>query len=181
MPHALVVVIVIGELTSMRRRDAADRKDRGSYLLFRGALALGYCLAFWLYGARLFPARLALGPWAVWTGALVNLSGTGLRVWAMRTLGGYFTRAVHVSTDQRVIETGPYRLLRHPSYTGAALAALGVGLAMANLAGVAILGGTFALGVSWRIHVEERALAETIGAPYLEYMKRTKRLIPYVF
>jgi len=181
MPLALVGVILLGELTSMKKRDPAERRDRGSYDFFRGILTAAFLAAFGLWGRGALPEALAFGPWSARAGALLCVPGTALRVWSMRTLGEYFTRVVYVSPDQKVIEEGPYRLLRHPSYTGAGLAALGVALSMGNLVTVLLIGGVFAAGVSYRIRVEERALAETIGAPYLEYMKRTRRLIPYVF
>jgi protein-S-isoprenylcysteine O-methyltransferase Ste14 len=181
MPFALVAVIVLGETASLRTRRDAEQKDRGSYRVFRGSLALGYLAAFSLRQRGSLPETLAFGAWAAWAGAVITVAGTALRVWSMRTLGDYFTRVVHVSPDQKVVESGPYRLLRHPSYTGAALAALGVGLSMGNVVTLLLIVLPFVIGVSYRIRVEERALAETIGEPYRAYMKRTKRLIPYVF
>lgn len=181
MPYLLIGVILLGELTSLRSRASEDRKDRGSYLFFRGAMALGYFAGFWLSAAHALPEALSLGVWAAWVGAATTIGGTLFRVWAMRTLGAYFTRAVHVSSDQKVIEDGPYRVLRHPSYTGVGLQTLGVGISMGNVAAAAILVAGFLVGVAYRIQVEEFALAETIGDPYRAYMQRTWRLIPYVF
>jgi protein-S-isoprenylcysteine O-methyltransferase Ste14 len=181
IPFALVGVILLGESTSLGKRLDSERKDCGSYFLFRGILAAAYIVSFYLLLTRRFPERLALGSWSALAGAVLTVSGTVLRVWSMKTLGQYFTRVVHASPHQKVIKTGPYRLIRHPSYTGAGLAALGVALSMGSAGAVALIGGAFAIGVSWRIYVEERALVQTIGEPYREYMKRTKRFIPYVF
>ena len=181
VPYALVVVILLGESVSLKGRADAPSKDRGSYLFLRVIQAVAYFVCFWMFGARRLPAALALGGWAVWAGAAVNVGGTIFRVWAIRTLGRFFSRAVHVSADQTVVQDGPYRLLRHPSYTGALLAALGVGLSMANLLPALLLPGAFAVGLLYRIPVEERAMLETLGDAYRDYMKRTKRLLPYVF
>jgi len=88
---------------------------------------------------------------------------------------------VHVSSEQTVVQDGPYRTIRHPSYTGALLAALGVGLSMGNLLPALLLPGAFAIGLAYRIPVEERAMLDTLGPAYGDYMKRTKRLVPHVF
>ncbi len=180
MPVLLCGVMLLGETASLRSRSDAQQTDRGSYYVFRGGMTLGFTVALvtWWLGEQ--PAALGIGRWSVWAGAALVAAGVSLRVWSMRTLGEYFTRVVHVSSSQKVVETGPYRLLRHPSYTGVALSALGVGLAMANVAGILLTCVPFLIGVSYRIRVEERALLEAIGEPYREYMKRTKRLIPYV-
>lgn len=178
----LVAVLCLGETTSVfRTRKEALKRDRGSFLVFSGAQAVGYFIAFWLWGRQRLPEATAWGSWSVWVGAAVCLSGTALRVWSMRTLGRYFTHVVRVTPDQQVVQTGPYRLIRHPSYTGGALAALGIGISMGNALTALLLGAPFLLGAAVRIRVEEKALAETIGAPYREYMTRTKRLIPYVY
>jgi protein-S-isoprenylcysteine O-methyltransferase Ste14 len=88
---------------------------------------------------------------------------------------------VAVGPDQSVVERGPYRLIRHPSYTGALLSLLGFGLVLTNWASLAaiIVGNT--VGFGYRVMVEERVLARTLGQPYISYMRRTRRLIPYVF
>jgi len=96
-------------------------------------------------------------------------------------LGQYFTYAVKVSSDQAVVEAGPYRLLRHPSYTEGLLTVIGIGLSMGYALAPVILGGVTLAAYLVRIAVEERALAEGIGEPYRAYMTRTKRLIPFVW
>src|SRR5258708_18512784 len=118
---------------------------------------------------------------ALWAGAAVALAGIFLRVWSVATLGRYFTYVVKVTGDQPVIETGPYRLLRHPSYAGALLTAVGIGLSLRYALAPVILGVVQFVAYSIRMGVEERALAEGIGEPYRAYMQRTKRIIPFVW
>lgn len=96
-------------------------------------------------------------------------------------LGDYFTGAVAVSDDQPVVTAGPYRVLRHPSYTGLLLALAGLGLASANWIGFAAMAVISLIGVLWRIHTEERALLATLGAPYRAYAAQHKRLVPLVW
>ena len=107
------------------------------------------------------------------------MAGIALRWYAVLTLGRFFTTRVMTAKDQTVVQKGPYRLIRHPSYTGALLTVLGVLLCQTNWISLAC----FALalpGFGYRISVEERALVTALGQPYLDYMRRTKRLVPFV-
>jgi protein-S-isoprenylcysteine O-methyltransferase Ste14 len=131
---------------------------------------------------RVFPAA-AIRPGAVAfaAGMVVLLAGLVLRGWSFKALGQYFTHTVMVSSDQPVIASGPYRVLRHPSYTAIILAAIGIGLATANwadLAGLLLLTLTALL---WRIRIEEAALMRTLGDRYCAYAARHKRLVPLVW
>jgi protein-S-isoprenylcysteine O-methyltransferase Ste14 len=86
-----------------------------------------------------------------------------------------------VSAGQTVVQAGPYRFIRHPAYSGSLLTVLGLGLALGNWASLAaILAGALA-GYTYRVSVEERALREALGQPYLDYMRRTRRFIPFIF
>ena len=183
--HRLAPVVLVGlmgcvEVYAARlRRAEAPNRDRGSLLLVWPLIGLGYGVAFSLWGYHAPGPRF--GAWALWTGAAAALAGMGLRLWSVITLGQYFTYVVKVTTDQPVIETGPYRLLRHPSYAGGLLTGLGIGLSMRFALAPLIIGLTQLIGYGVRMGVEERALAETIGEPYRAYMRRTKRLIPFVW
>ena len=86
-----------------------------------------------------------------------------------------------LSPDQTVVETGPYRLIRHPSYTGGILTGVGIGLSMRLALAPILIGLASFLGYWIRMRVEERALAEGIGEPYRAYMRRTKRLAPFIW
>jgi protein-S-isoprenylcysteine O-methyltransferase Ste14 len=81
---------------------------------------------------------------------------------------GFFTRL------------GPYRLIRHPSYTGLLILFLGYGLCLTNWLSLLVLMGCALIGLGYRINVEEHVLEARLGQPYHEYMRRTKRLIPFV-
>jgi protein-S-isoprenylcysteine O-methyltransferase Ste14 len=189
LAYILVGVILLGELPTMGRRRPESRSgDRGSYAAITVFFGAGYWLAFYFAGRsagdpafRAAHAGVYFGAWSAWLGSFLVLGGTLFRQWAIRTLGRYFTRSVQVSSDQPVVQDGPYRWLRHPSYTGGLLAALGVGLALGNAVSFAcILAGALA-GFGYRIHVEEEALVSAIGEPYRAYRARTKRLIPFVW
>jgi protein-S-isoprenylcysteine O-methyltransferase Ste14 len=151
-------------------------------------MAGGYWYAFDFAGRsasapsfRAAHAGVYFGSWASWLGAILAVGGTLFRQWAIRTLGQYFTRSVRVSSDQAVVQEGPYRWVRHPSYTGGMLAAAGVGLALGNAVSFACILAAILPGFGYRILVEEKALVETLGEPYRAYRARTKRLIPFLW
>jgi len=127
-------------------------------------------------GAAIRPAVAAFA-----AGMVILLGGLVLRGWSIKTLGDYFTGVVMVSSDQPVITAGPYRVLRHPSYTGFLLACAGVGLASANWAALAAMVLLPLVPLLWRIHAEENALLATLGDRYRAYAAQHKRLVPLVW
>jgi protein-S-isoprenylcysteine O-methyltransferase Ste14 len=114
-------------------------------------------------------------------GMAILLPALVLRGWTFKTLGQYFTHTVMVSSDQQVITAGPYRVLRHPSYTAILLACIGIGLASANWADLAALLLLTLIPLLWRIHIEEHALLATLGDRYRGYAAQHKRLVPLVW
>ncbi len=99
----------------------------------------------------------------------------------MLYLGRFYTVEVTIAPGHRLIDSGPYRYIRHPAYAGALLAFFGLGMAMGNAASVIAVLLPLAIALRYRIHVEETVLRETLGARYLTYMRRTKKLIPLIF
>jgi protein-S-isoprenylcysteine O-methyltransferase len=180
IPYGLLVLMAGMEIYASRlRRAEAQNRDRGSFFAAAAAIGVGYWITFSLSG--LGRTTWPLGEWALWAGAAVALGGMALRVWSIATLGRYFTYLVMVTPDQKVVEAGPYRLLRHPSYTGGLATGVGIGLSLRFGLAPLIIGATTLLGYMIRMGVEERALAEGIGEPYRAYMTRTKRLIPFIW
>ena len=178
VPAVLVSLLIAMEVYASRvRRTEARTRDGGSLYVIAALIGLSYWAVFSLWAYRRPPGP-PLGAWALWVGAAVALAGVGLRIWSVRTLGRYFTYAVKVAEDQPVVERGPYRLLRHPSYTGALLTAIGIGFSLRFALAPVILGLVQLGAYSIRMAVEERALAEGIGEPYRAYMRRTKRIVP---
>jgi protein-S-isoprenylcysteine O-methyltransferase Ste14 len=167
-----------GRQMAKTTRKAASLQDRSSLGILIGlqwaGLALNFALGRWLPGATISGQRTAL----FLVGVFLIPLGVALRWCAIRTLGRYFTRDVAVSTDQQVVQSGPYRLIRHPAYSGTFLTMLGVGLAMTNWASLVALLSCVFLGHSYRVRVEEKALIRAIGQPYIDYMQRTRRFIP---
>jgi protein-S-isoprenylcysteine O-methyltransferase Ste14 len=179
----LVAVWVVGEVAIRVHsllRVGAQHRDRGSYLVIVGSLLVGFAGGAALASA--FPgAAFGEGQPTLTVAALVLLMvGVALRFYAVLVLGRFFTVTVMVGSDHQVVHTGPYRFVRHPSYTGLLLAIAGILLSWGNWAAMlGLLPILAALG--YRIRVEERALTDQLGDVYRAYAQRTKRLIPFVF
>jgi protein-S-isoprenylcysteine O-methyltransferase len=114
-------------------------------------------------------------------GLALFIAGVVLRWYSIIHLGRFFTVDVSIAAGHKVIDSGPYQFLRHPSYTGALLAFVGYGLCLRNWVALLVLLGPIAAAFLWRIRVEERALNEALGDEYRSYAARTKRLIPFVY
>jgi len=190
--YPYVIVFVLAYLLAFsqewmvlnKRKPAAGEsrpQDRSSYAFLMWVVALSVAVACFcalnVRGATFKNERVV----CFWVGTVVMVAGGFLRRYCFRTLGEHFQPVVNVVASQPVIEIGLYRWIRHPSYLAAYFLFLGFGLALANWLSLAIIFLGVTLGYGYRIHVVEKALAETLGAPYREYMKRTKRLIPFVF
>ena len=114
-------------------------------------------------------------------GIVLMLAGICIRWVAIYTLGRYFTREVTILRDHRVVQSGLYKYLRHPSYSGLLLGNLGLGLAFSNwLSLIIIFVPTFAAAL-YRMHVEEKALEQAFGSEYIDYCRVTNRLIPKLY
>ena len=114
-------------------------------------------------------------------GLVLLVAGISIRFSAIHTLGKYFTGTVLIKTDHRLIRSGLYRHLRHPAYTGALLAHLGLGLSFSNWISLGFSLVPFAVAALYRIQVEEQALRDAFGSDYLDYARNTERLIPKLY
>lgn len=168
-------------LLSLTRRSGAGAVSRD-----RRSLALLWVVI----GASLVLARFALSsplgklPHArlcALVGLLIFVAGVSLRWFSIFYLGRFFTVDVAIAPKHELIDSGPYRLIRHPSYTGALLAFVGFGLSLGNWLALLCLVLPLTAAFYWRIRVEEQALTEALGDPYRHYMARTKRLVPFLY
>ena len=113
-------------------------------------------------------------------GLILFVAGICIRWYSIIHLGRLFTVDVSIAAGHKVIDNGPYRYIRHPSYFGGLLAFVGFGLGMGNWISLALLLIPISAAFLWRIHVEENALVKALGDDYRRYTARTKRLIPFV-
>lgn len=114
-------------------------------------------------------------------GLAMIVIGIVIRLWAIRTLGKYFTATVMVQQKQSLITSGPYKWVRHPSYLGAFLAIIG-GAVFLN-APYSIIISSLCMTASYviRIRAEEKALVQYFGDEYLHFSQKTKKLFPFIW
>ena len=173
--------LVLAALRRSSRHDSTARShDRGSLQLLWVVIAvsMGAAVGFGLscdIGRFELGAPLRIAAWC----ALA--ASAALRVWSIVVLGRFFTVDVAIRDDHQLVVSGPFRVLRHPSYTGV----LGVVASLFLLFGNAIALGVGLVGVLLallhRIRVEERALAAAFGDAWTAHCARTWRLVPFVW
>jgi protein-S-isoprenylcysteine O-methyltransferase Ste14 len=174
----------IGELALILRRDLhtgayRTRSDAGSYHWIHAGVLVGFMAGFALAGTGILslpgPALwLVLGLTIAWTGML-------LRWWSVVTLAELFTTKVMVREDQRVVRTGPYGFVRHPSYLGLLVLLFGLGLALGSAASALAMVAIPTVGIVNRVRVEESALVAELGPRYSDYCEGRTRLLPGVW
>jgi protein-S-isoprenylcysteine O-methyltransferase Ste14 len=120
-------------------------------------------------------------PFLIFTGWIIFFFGTALRLYAIRTLGRFFTMEIGTREGHQMIQSGPYKFIRHPSYTGYFLMIFGIGIAYQNLYSFMIPLLQIGIFFAKRIPLEEKMLIQKFGGEYSSYQKRTKKLIPWVF
>jgi len=122
-------------------------------------------------------------PWSIdiyWTGVLVLVAGLVFAVWARRTIGRNWSGTVMLKEDHELIRSGPYRLVRHPIYTGILLGFVGTAIALGQWRGLialALVTGSFV----YKLRIEERFMTEAFPDQYPAYRAKTARLIPFVY
>ena len=114
-------------------------------------------------------------------GVVLFAAGLIFRWWAIVTLGRFFTVDVTIEKDHELVERGPFRWVRHPSYTGGLLAFVGFALTLRNWGAILIILVPIFVAFVRRMNVEEEALQRALGDEYVAYIRRTKRLIPGVY
>src|SRR5712692_5130664 len=164
-------------IPSLRARSATRvRRDRGSGALIFLSIFVSIAVAF-SFG---YSGLAGLPDWTFYLGIFLILLGVLVRQWAIAVLGRFFSLTVRIAEGHRVVDKGPYRLVRHPSYTGVLVMFIGLGLAVQSWGALLVLLILFGLAYGYRLRVEERTLASELGQDYLSYLRRTKRLIPFL-
>lgn len=185
--RALLVLVALFPISEIAlavakrsRGGQAESDDRGSMRWLWFSILVGVALAFaaqrisWgqIGVPRSTSAAIAL---------VVMAAGLAIRWIAIVTLGRFFTVDVAIHVDHAVVQSGLYRYVRHPSYTGLLVAFLGFGVWFSNWMSLLVLLGPITLGVLNRVRREEQALLGSLGAAYESYCARTRRFVPGLF
>ena len=175
----VVLEVVIAAATRTKRSDGKVG-DRGSQLILWMAVVVSVTACEWM--RRSVPANMFGGPAWLKTASVVALvAALAIRWTAVFTLGRSFSANVAIRRSQKMMRSGLYRMVRHPSYLGLLMVFVAIGIHSRNWMGlvVAIVPTTAAL--IYRIQVEETVLREAFGEEYAQYSRVTKRLVPGVY
>jgi protein-S-isoprenylcysteine O-methyltransferase Ste14 len=148
---------------------------------------LPYRLTMWLGMAVLFvPAHGYEGVLRLWhiglAGAWICIAlialGIAFAWWARIHLGRLWSGEITVKADHRIVDTGPYAIVRHPIYTGLLLSIFATAAAKGTILGLAGA-GLLLLGIWLKAQIEERWLAGELGSVYDAYRRRVPMLVPF--
>ncbi len=166
-----------------RERLAESARNEGFWaVLLRFIMFFVLIAALTLY--LVYPSWIALLSfplplWLRWAGAGLSLASILYIAWVQHFLGKQWSASLEIAKDHELVTSGPYRLIRHPLYMGIIFMAPGFALVTASWILVALLPiGVF---LFLRVRKEERMMIERFGEEYLNYMRKTKRFIPFVY
>jgi protein-S-isoprenylcysteine O-methyltransferase Ste14 len=168
-------------LRDRTRSKGSTKIDRLTRLFNIITVALAVCsplLLFILPTLRFAAAEL---PAVTWIGTVVVGLGLFLRYWSIIVLGVHFRTTVELDPDQPIVRKGPYRFIRHPSYSGIILFCSGYGLVSQHWLAFAIAVVLPTAALLYRIKVEEAAFVREMGEAYQAYQSKTKKLIPGIW
>ena len=181
---SLGLVLFISELglrVGRRSSSALARSaDRSSLTLLWATILLALGAGVWLTRAQpRWGFHLSLG--AHLAVLALFAAGLGLRWWSILTLGRLFTVDVAIHADHHLVTTGPYRLVRHPSYTGLVLLFVAIAINYQHWGALIVVLAPILQALLYRIRVEEEALVAAFGPAYTEYRRTTKALLPGLY
>jgi len=155
--------------------------DHYSSQVLKFTLVTAVLLANWLVRVETW-ATISWHPVLLFgIGIALMVIGVAFRWYSIRVLGKYFSVQLGVQPGQTVMKEGPYRWIRHPSYTGSLITMLGIGMAFTNWLCLVSVPLIALIGYIYRAKIEEQMLINGLGDPYREYMKNTKRFVPFVY
>ncbi len=179
----IMILWGLGEfaLAVTHRATIGQSRDQGSLRLLMFVAWSSTVMAICAGVIRWLPFAALVAAPAAWLGLGLLIAGLLLRAWSVRVLARYFTVDVAIRDDHKLVRSGPYALLRHPSYTGALMCFYGAGLALGSWASLFLLTVPPTLAFLYRIRIEESVLSLAFPREYPEYARTTRRLIPFVW
>ncbi len=171
------VLTLVSQPTPTSSELVKNSIDKGSALGILLAVILANAASVAEFSRRDLVLPEADSLWTV-TGISISACGMALRLCAIKVLGRYFTSTVSLVEGQHVVTAGPYRLMRHPSYTGSLATVVGTAMALGSALGLVLSGALVVPAYLYRIRIEEQRLFTVLGAEYTTYCASTPALLP---
>jgi protein-S-isoprenylcysteine O-methyltransferase Ste14 len=177
---------VILTVTRRGRSKTGTKQDKSTLGMIWVVIAVSITAGIFVAQSRslraiLWPFELPESDWIPALAIVLFALGLAVRWWAIVTLGRFFTVDVTIERDHELVNAGPFRVVRHPSYTGVLLAFVGWTLTLGNWAAILVVLVPIFVAFVRRMNVEEEALGTALGEKYAAYMRRTKRLLPGLY
>lgn len=178
---------VLLTITRRSRSKTGTKQDKSTLGMIWVVIALSIAAGIFVSRSRflwdkgVWMFQMPAGPAVTIAAVALFAAGLILRWWAIVTLGRFFTVDVTIEKDHELVERGPFRWVRHPSYTGVVMAFIGWALTCRNWAVMAVVLVPIFVAFVRRMNVEEEALRGALGERYAEYTRRTKRLVPFIY
>ncbi len=162
-----------------RKKNIVKSGDKASIWILFIFIGIGYFLSFRIGMTRL--GRIYHWDTFFAIGAILTIVGLIIRINSILTLKQHFTYTVTKIESHELIETGLYKIIRHPGYLGQLMIFVGVATSLSNWLSIILMIIPVSLGYIYRIRVEEQFMILQMGQKYIDYQKRTKRLIPMIY
>jgi protein-S-isoprenylcysteine O-methyltransferase Ste14 len=176
----VTLVMLVAAMFTSANLSSGEREDRGNRWVLAAFAVLGL-LSGWLPAFTDRKEFLTIdGETVRWIGVVLYAAGGALRLWPVFVLGRRFSGLVAIQRDHTLVTDGLYRVIRHPSYLGLLVGALGWALAFRSGVGL-LLVALMLIPVVARIRAEEALLLSEFGAPYEAFRRRTWRMIPGLY
>jgi protein-S-isoprenylcysteine O-methyltransferase Ste14 len=161
------------------KRSIVKSGDRLSIWIIFISISAGYWLSF-IIGAT------GVGRIYHWNtffaiGSILIIVGLIIRITSILTLKKHFTYTVTKIENHELIDKGLYKNIRHPGYLGQLIIFTGISASLSNWLSIVLMIVPVLSGYIYRIVVEERFMIKQMGQKYIDYQKRTKRLIPMIY
>jgi protein-S-isoprenylcysteine O-methyltransferase Ste14 len=170
-----ILPAVFGKRT-VQRQSTGSRILQLVLLLFAYVLMVGSGRDWGLLNLRVVPP----GSTATAAGYGLLLAGMLFAGWGRLFLGGNWSSNVALKEDHTLVQSGPYRIVRHPIYTGLLVALLGTAIALGELR---CFLGVLVAAIAWKIKSlsEETLMVQQFGVQYARYREQVKGLVPYLW
>jgi len=168
-------------LNLMLRSGESDKRneDKGTLSVIWILIGTANCVGIMVTVNYYLP--IVASPLIQYFGLFLIVAGMVIRFIAVWSLGKLFTVDVTIREGHKIKQDGLYHLMRHPSYSGSLLSFIGFGFSLNNWLSLIIISVLITIAFLYRIRIEEKLLKTQFGEDYSEYMKKTYRLIPWIY
>lgn len=170
---------LLSGIRQREKKNISKSGDKGSMWIIVISISIGYWLSF-IIGST---STGRINHWNALfvSGAILIITGLIIRINSIMTLKKQFTYTITKINNHKLIENGLYKYIRHPGYLGQLLIFTGVATSLSNWLSIILMIIPVFLGYIYRIKVEEKFMIRQLGDEYIDYQKRTKKLIPALY